>query len=40
VPGVGAAWTGGVLVVYQETPVPDSLERNIVRVSLAGGEAP
>ena len=40
VPEVGAAWTGGVLVVYQETPVPDSLERNIVRVSLAGGEAP
>ena len=40
VPEVGAAWTGGVLVVYQETTVPDSMERNIGRVSLAGGEAP
>ena len=36
----GGAWTGGILVVYQEVPVPGSMERNVARVSLVGGEAP
>ncbi|MDP9363530.1 MAG: hypothetical protein M3Q10_04750 [Chloroflexota bacterium] len=40
VPEFGGAWTGGILVVYQEVPVPGSMERNVGRVSLVGGEAP
>ncbi len=39
-PAVGAAPTGGILVVYQETAAPDRFEPNVVRVSIATGTAP
>lgn len=32
--------SGGILVLYQETRVPNSMDRNVSRVSLIGGEAP
>jgi hypothetical protein len=32
--------TGGILVIYQETPAPDRFEPNVARVSIAVGAAP
>lgn len=32
--------TGGILVLYQETPAPDRFEPNVSRVSIAVGSAP
>ena len=38
--GLGTQPTGGILVIYQETPAPDSFEPNVARVSIAVGSAP
>ena len=38
-PAAGAAPTGGILVVSQETAAPDRFEPNVVRVSIATGTA-
>ena len=39
-PGTGNPATGGILVIYQETPAPDRFEPNVARVSIAVGSAP
>ena len=39
-PGTGNPATGGILVIYQETPAPDRFEPNVSRVSIAVGSAP
>ena len=38
-PDVDQPATGGILVVYQETPAPDRFEPNVTRVSIASGSA-